>query len=58
MLTVQSAPTRASAGVSTIATVVVVGIAPLMPVVTYAFWVVGENPRGKGPESIYITLTV
>ena len=46
-----------SAGVSNTVTVSVVGLAPLAPGATYELWVVGENSRGKGPESNRVSFT-
>ena len=46
-----------SAGVSSTATVSVVGNTPLTLGVTYTLWVVGENSRGTGPESNKVSYT-
>src|SRR5581483_10243195 len=46
-----------SAGVSNTNTVSVVGVTPLTPGVKYTFWLVGENSRGKGPESAFVEFT-
>lgn len=46
-----------SAGVSNTNVVSVVGVTPLTPGATYELWVVGENSRGKGPESNHVSFT-
>gem|GEM_PF-3820609 len=45
------------AGVSSTATVSVVGISPLSPGVNYQAWVVGVNSRGEGPASNKLSFT-
>ena len=46
------------AGTSTTTTVSVLAAGPLTPGVTYAFWLVGHNFRGDGPESNHVTHAV
>ena len=43
------------AGESDTTTVSVIQFSPLIPGVTYEFWLVGVNSRGEGPESNHVT---